>query len=137
MKHRAWFTLVLRAIGIVMLGGTISGLISFITAVVMAVMQKQATATPEWLLWGVNQLGTLLQAGFGLYLLFGARGLVKYCLASVGGCPECGYDLTGLQGDRCPECGGLIKPSADPRAVAAPGPLQPRHLLCAAQVQHQ
>ncbi len=26
-----------------------------------------------------------------------------------GHCRECGYDLRGLSGDKCPECGGLVR----------------------------
>jgi len=30
-----------------------------------------------------------------------------------GVCKECGYDLKGLAGDVCPECGGAIRPLQD------------------------
>ncbi|NLG44664.1 MAG: hypothetical protein GX547_15585 [Phycisphaerae bacterium] len=33
-------------------------------------------------------------------------------LRSLGRCAECGYDLTGLQSDTCPECGTHIGPNA-------------------------
>ncbi len=36
-----------------------------------------------------------------------------------GGCPACGYPLTGLRGQVCPECGGPISTSPTPPSQAA------------------
>lgn len=121
MKHRGWFTLVIRAIGIFFLGSTLSHLVAFISSIVFAVMQSRATPSTEWLSWGVGQLGVLLQAGFGFYLLFGADRLVTYCLSSVQGlCPSCGYELQGVSQPRCPECGGIVADGTDAGAPGVP-----------------
>lgn len=36
---------------------------------------------------------------------FLARGLVRNQRTSIDDCSQCGYDLTGLPRNRCPECG--------------------------------
>ncbi len=123
MKHRAWFTLVLRAIGVFFLGSTISYVVSFVSGVVLAVVQGRATPSYDWLAWMVDQLGVLIQAGFGFYLLFGADRLVAYCLASVrDACPSCGCDIRRLKEAQCPECGvsleaGDRRDSGEPMGV--------------------
>ena len=34
-------------------------------------------------------------------------------------CPECGYDLSGVRGERCPECGVVITIAAAAAKLAA------------------
>lgn len=113
MSHRGWFTLVLRAIGVYFLGSTLSHLVAFFSEIVLAVVQGRAMASTEWMSWTLDQLGLVLQAGFGFYLLFGADRLVTYCLSSVQGlCPRCGNDLRGLGLACCPECGTPVAAGA-------------------------
>lgn len=46
------------------------------------------------------------QFAFGLYLLLRGELIVGLCVRALGsGCGKCGYDLTGLAGGKCPECG--------------------------------
>jgi hypothetical protein len=53
-----------------------------------------------WLpLWWPGVLGVLV----GMLLLHGARA------PRPGHCPGCGYELTGLAGVACPECGGALR----------------------------
>lgn len=40
---------------------------------------------------------------------------------SLSGCPQCGYDLAGLRGDRCPECGTCVDVPSRGKAAFQPG----------------
>jgi hypothetical protein len=71
-------------------------------------------------------IAPLAQCAIGFYLLFGADGLIRYCLQEVRECCTlCGYATKGLSSPVCPECGEIIHtrpapafpmPSAGPAA---------------------
>jgi hypothetical protein len=108
MNHRIWFTLVIRAIGILLIG--ISGvyLPGYVQYVVSASIENwssdrlgaiiSAIVSMQTLQW----LGTFAQAGFGIYLLFGGSWLIDRCLLDAG----------------------VEQPSAAPQSGAAPTPKQ-------------
>jgi hypothetical protein len=51
-------------------------------------------------------LGPALQVAIGVYLLVGAKPLVRYCCrGALGMCPACNYDVRDVPGATCPECG--------------------------------
>ena len=50
--------------------------------------------------------GWVAVLAFGLYLLFDGRWVIGRILRGLDGtCPKCGYDLKGVKGGVCPECG--------------------------------
>lgn len=65
--------------------------------------QSRRTVTP-WLL--VDALGLLLVAAWVRLGVRGVRHGWRFRVGTVGCCPACGYDLTGLPAPVCPECGG-------------------------------
>jgi hypothetical protein len=110
VKHKTWFRLVVKAIGITLLGFAAPELVDRIATYIAYRVQQQSWGTPlpypEWLGSLLHVLGPLLQTAAGAYLLFGGDWLVNKAIPSNRPyCPECGYDLSKNSNDRCPECG--------------------------------
>lgn len=89
MNHRIWFTLVVRAIGVLLIG--LSGIYapSFAQWVLNRVMETWAddrlAAVPGALFWAlVEYAGVILQFAFGLYLFLGGKWLIDRCLIDAG-----------------------------------------------------
>ncbi len=111
MKHKTWFRLVLKAIGVLLIGLTIPTLSevtifllnSLLVGVTPLFVPRSFGGT--WL--GVLRVvGPILQFIFGLYLLLGGKWIVNLCIPSNRPyCPECGYDLSKATSANCPECG--------------------------------
>lgn len=112
MKHKTWFRLVLKAIGIYMICTGIPGLLTQVSSLVF---QYSSFSVGAGVGWTVNQWWTWLipqaihSLGFlmiGLYLVFGGEWIVNKCIPSNRPyCPECGYDLSQSHGEKCAECG--------------------------------
>lgn len=89
MNHRGWFTLVVRAIGLLLLG--FSALYvpyaaeEFIQRVSQSWDAERLGAIPPAMLWsGLRNFGTVLQLAFGLYLFLGGRWIIDRCLRDAG-----------------------------------------------------
>ncbi len=115
MKHKTWFRLVIKAIGVLLIGFSFPYIVVAIYEITSAWSQYRSMsfsgATADWfdyfILPLLSSAGTLLMLGFGLYLFFGGEWVVNRCIPSNRPyCPECGYDLSkSEEGERCPECG--------------------------------
>ncbi|MEO0483171.1 MAG: hypothetical protein AAF138_06065 [Planctomycetota bacterium] len=54
----------------------------------------------------MNSIGWLALFAIGVYLLCFGRWVIGRVTRGIGvGCGVCGYDLRGVKGDVCPECG--------------------------------
>ncbi len=114
MSEIAWFTLLLRAIGLLVLVEQTPGLIGYVAYLpsifatdmpVPALMQIGAVATLA---------GYAASVAFGLYLLLDGRRVVRFCIRDlVARCAVCGYPLAKITGSVCPECGVPIHTPAD------------------------
>ncbi len=115
MKHKTWFRLVLKAIGILLVGLSLPDLVKFVAQMghfsVGSFASGRFPVPPPptwWWVWNLvpEVIGHLLQLGLGLYLLFGGKWIVNLCIPSNRPyCPECGYDLSKAGSANCPECG--------------------------------
>ena len=113
MKHKTWFRLVVKAIGILLIGFAIPefalNLASFVTAMSSGIVGYGGaglTSEDKVLLSITYFAGPIIQLGIGIYLLAGAQWLVNTCIPSNRPyCPECGYDLSDSSTDWCAECG--------------------------------
>jgi hypothetical protein len=110
MSDYAWFKLLVRAIGVLLLGLSVPMLVEWVVQVAIAWDAWSPTAT-SWslqqrVIWGLPSLLAYgAQAAFGYYLLFKGEGIISRVLSEIHGrCAKCGYDLRGLKGEACPEC---------------------------------
>ena len=112
MRYKTLFRLLIKALGVWFLA---EGLVSLVSAVGQAigVYTSRGASMPEWWLW-VGFLKPLAQIGIGTYLFYGGRWFVDRAIpGNKPYCHECGYELTHVSSNRCPECGTEFR---------APGP---------------
>lgn len=92
MKHRMWFTLAVRLLGLYFVG---SGLPRFLNEVAgwlnLRRMNRGIAASDDLILNGITEapivlvaIGAASQLAFGLYLFFGGRWIINRCLREVG-----------------------------------------------------
>jgi hypothetical protein len=125
MKHKTWFRLALKAMGVffAIQGAvyTLANLPGFLMAVwnsFVSGISWGGVVDSFWqmsgLLYGVPMLAA------GLYLFFRGEWIVNKAIPSNRPyCPHCGYDLSRGGGTVCPECGvalpeGLVGPKSPP-----------------------
>lgn len=122
MRHKTWFRLVIKAIGILLVGFSIPQVITVPVELIVAYVSdgdwtlyspytlgSSDISILEWLFTTASALGPILQFTFGLYLLFGGKWLVnKVIPSSRPYCAECGYDLSKSNAAKCPECGVAV-----------------------------
>jgi len=57
----------------------------------------------------LSSIGSFAQFALGLYMFLNGRWIIGRLLRGLdGACPRCGYDITGVVGGRCPECGAKL-----------------------------
>lgn len=103
MRHRGWFTLAIRAIGLYFIGTTFP----MVWALMLTLIEEIAGTADQIdrMAYGMGIPNAIVFL-FSIYLFFGAPRLVNWCLRRTAGiCPVCGYDLYGVTADKCPECG--------------------------------
>lgn len=125
MKHKTWFRLVLKAMGVFFaLQGAVY-VVSSIPGVAHVAWDFLAygAIVGGWsaTIWEIS--GGLLglpMLAVGLYLFFRGEWIVNKAIPSNRPyCPHCGYDLSRGGGAVCPECGvalpeGLVGPKSPP-----------------------
>lgn len=117
MIRNAWTTVVVSAIGLLLVGLSVSGVVTLVTYAIYYPVIGQGFAWARVLF----SLGSLAEFALGLYLLFGGRAVVRRWLRSLDRCPACGYD-TAPDADRCPECGYRTRDTSATTSTAAPPP---------------
>lgn len=109
MKHKTWFRLVLKAIGVLLIGFSLPTVGRAVGELIYAYLEgNQFAGYPAnyWIVQSLYYGGTFVQFLLGLYLFFGGKWLVNMAIPSNRPyCPECGYDLSRCKGAQCPECG--------------------------------
>ncbi len=133
MKHKTWFRLVLKAIGIFLLATGAVGVVDSVSRSVGTVIfygpfmpggSGSSFDLQQMLAYALfnGVVGGIARLGIGAYLLFGAAKLVNLCIPSNRPyCPHCGYDVRGVGDDLCPECGVRLPADlfAEPQGGAA------------------
>jgi hypothetical protein len=105
MKHKTWFRLVLKAIGVLFIGLSIEPLTWAIGSIIDWGFDVSTAIG-----WTVSSaLAGVTLCSLGLYLFFGGEWIVNKAIPSNRPyCPECGYDLSKSKGGRCAECGTAL-----------------------------
>jgi len=113
MLDYAWFRLLVRAIGVVLIGLGLPAVVSMLLNIANYLL------TDRSIMWGwtsfwqspavglfVHVIASLTQLAAGAYLLFGGKRLIAFCIRDVlDHCAACGYDLRRVGAPNCPECG--------------------------------
>jgi predicted RNA-binding Zn-ribbon protein involved in translation (DUF1610 family) len=112
MKHKTMFRLLLKAVGVLLFVQGVAVLISQMGWMLNMILQGVSSGGgSSELVYSLVILGYVFQAGVGLYLFFDGKWVVNKAIPSNRPyCHECGYELTGVVGDACPECGQPLDP---------------------------
>ncbi len=104
MKHKTWFRLVLKAIGVLTIGVAIPNLV---WGVPVAMQWAAGIGGRPPAVYELGQIAAgIAPVAFGLYLFFGGEWIVNIAIPSNRPyCPNCGYDVSKATSGRCPECG--------------------------------
>lgn len=103
MKHKTWFRLVLKAIGVFTVVSGASTLLTYAGFLWQAISAGGIGSNIS--VFFFQLAGPFVQIALGLYLFFGGEWVVNKAIPSNRPyCPECGYDLSGAVRNRCPEC---------------------------------
>jgi hypothetical protein len=118
MKPDAWCIIAVRFTGFLLLVWSSIGMTDGLRAVVgtgspfSGGMLGGGGQSIEALMVGlvIGTVSPLMQTLLGLYLFFGGKWVVRRLLKGVNWpgrstCHKCGYELAGIEGGRCPECG--------------------------------
>jgi hypothetical protein len=122
MKPQLVSVLLVRAIGLCVL---IMRLPDFLALVGLALRDNPARFL-TWMLFSpgrngsyLSEIAVLAQLAIAVYMLLGGKRLVRFLLRGLPGvpglCERCGYDIAGLEGGRCPECGAKVPAIAPER----------------------
>jgi hypothetical protein len=121
MKHKTWFRLVLRAIGVLLIGIALpefGGLSLGLAA--SLIFEDGLLGYDSWEMYAYSMPSYGFQLAIGLYLLFGGEWIVNRVIPSnCPYCPHCGYNLSHHTGERCSEC-GVTLPPREPAHVSSP-----------------
>jgi len=110
MKYKTLFRLIVKAVGVLLFGQGCFFLTMYGVSLLVEFASLGAGAGPMgWMLGGVA--AGCAQCIIGMYLFFGGKWVVDKAIpGNRPYCHECGYDLTGLQRNRCPECDTPFNP---------------------------
>lgn len=114
MKHKTWFRLVLKAIGVYLLANSIPTLVGNGIWVVYELSRDASAGSRGSILFWTEyvartMLPGVLEFGIGYYLLFRGQWIVNLCIPSNRPyCHDCGYDISKSRCEVCPECGARL-----------------------------
>ncbi len=123
MIDRAWVSIGIRLAGLVGLVIALPQVASGFSVVwtLLQMPSQNPMMAIDYSQHYISAASGAVQLALCLYLLLYPTALASRWLRSLSGkCPQCLYDVRGLPGVICPECGGPL-PSPDAALRAAPG----------------
>ena len=113
MKHKTWFRLVMKAIGVLLICLSLPDLMRAGVQLASTLLSDPGSGPwppGGWWWWlGAWGVGPALQLALGLYLVLGGKWIVDTVIPSNRPyCPECGYDVSKATASDCPECGSQL-----------------------------
>ena len=109
MKYKTLFRLMLKAVGVLLFVQGCFYLINYGGRFLVLLAQGPGYSLSGLGLGGLT--ASFTQMIIGLYLFFGGKWVVDKAIpGNRPYCHECGYDLTGLKRNRCPECDTPFNP---------------------------
>ncbi len=115
MKYKTLFRVLLKVVGVWLVVEGLGG-VSWMMTRLMA-----PDANLPFMFYAGQISQSLVELGFGLYFFFGGQWIAD--LAIPGNrpyCHECGYDLSKVTREICPECGTTFR--REPDVESAPPP---------------
>ncbi len=104
MKYKTLFRVLLKLLGVYLFATGAGSLPGAVLQLGVSLLQRQWSAS--WMMMLYAPAYSVAYLAIGAYFFFGGRWIVN--LAVPGNrpyCHECGYDLSHLTGNICPECG--------------------------------
>lgn len=117
MSEYAWFKLLVRAIGIILMALSVPMLIWWAAQMLVSLRGLNPATSSNalernFVQWLPSMLAYFCQAGAGAYLFFGGEALIRRVISEVDGrCAKCGFELGDLKRDACPECNSPLRPT--------------------------
>lgn len=116
MKHKTWFRLVVKALGLYCMAMGIPELLATAAWVIQTLLSDDAQTWSASTYLSTSLVGPMAFVGVGLWLFLGAGWFANLAIPSNREyCPECGYDISKSSEATCPEC-GTARVAAQPRA---------------------
>lgn len=118
MSEYAWFKLLVRAVGVLLLGLGGPMIVWYVARLLLMGLPGSPGATsrsfvPELTMAVPGILAYGSQTALGCYLIFRGDWIINRVLREVQGrCAICGYDLHGLASHNCPECNAPVRASS-------------------------
>jgi hypothetical protein len=121
MSDYIWFKLFIRGIGLLLIGLALPSFVSLALWTVQTFIQSDGQWVQYVFLTLLNLAAFSIQLAMGVYLFLGGQRVIRFCLRDVvNRCAFCAYDLRGIKGDVCPECGLTFVAPPD-RTTSPPG----------------
>jgi hypothetical protein len=115
MSEYAWFKLLVRAVGLLLMGLSLPGLLWAAGEVITLLFEDTPGMSRYWMRFLPTTIHSAAELAIGAYLFFGGEQIIARCLREVRGhCASCGYDLSATSTGVCPECGAEFKPLSGP-----------------------